>query len=61
MKTNDPRCFRMERAYTRREFLERSGAGFGALALSYLLGGNAARGAATSPLAAKPPQLPPHA
>jgi uncharacterized protein DUF1501 len=64
---NDPRCFRSERAFSRRDFLAKSGAGFGTLALSYLLGCDAANAAASasarvvSPLAAKSAQLPPRA
>ncbi|HTM50610.1 MAG TPA: DUF1501 domain-containing protein [Bryobacteraceae bacterium] len=43
----------------RRRFLERSGLGFGGLALSYLLGGRSAQPATVSnPLAAKAPPLP---
>jgi hypothetical protein len=65
MKTNnDPRCFRNERFFSRRDFLAKSGAGFGAVALSYLLGNenaNAVKTRVISALAAKPPQLPPHA
>ena len=43
---------------SRREFLLRSGGGFGALALTYLLGQDSARGADATPLAAKAPQFP---
>src|SRR5256884_1843659 len=50
-----------EPLYTRRDFLLRAGAGFGALALTYLLEGNkllASPGApAANPLAAKPPDF----
>jgi hypothetical protein len=43
----------------RREFLERSGLGFGRLALAYLLGSNAAQPSTTAnPLVAKAPPLP---
>jgi hypothetical protein len=59
----DPRCFRIEPAPTRRDWLLRAGAGFGAVALEYLLAGEHARAAATdahplSPLAAKKPLRP---
>lgn len=47
--------------YNRRDFLMRGGAGFGALALSYLLGNNNALGAAVSPLNAKAAQFRPRA
>src|SRR5262245_7850327 len=51
-----------ELLYTRRDFLLRAGAGFGALALAWLLQEQNALVAATpdtvNPLAAKPPQLP---
>jgi hypothetical protein len=52
---------------SRREFLERAGAGFGAIALSYLLDqdnflmGNASDSRALNPLALKPPHHPPKA
>src|SRR5215475_2474991 len=49
-----------ELLYTRRDFLMRAGAGFGALALSYLLAkdnAQAAPEAVTDPLAAKPPHF----
>ncbi|MEW6302002.1 MAG: DUF1501 domain-containing protein [Verrucomicrobiota bacterium] len=59
---SDPRCFRFERAFSRRDFLAKGGAGFGALALSYLLGRENALASTSprvvSPLAAKPAQLP---
>lgn len=42
---------------TRRDFLSRSGLGFGSVALSYLLGG-VSRAASTNPLAARKPPLP---
>ena len=45
-----------ERLSTRREFLTRGGAGFGALALAYLLGDSAAAGGA-SPVSARAPHL----
>jgi hypothetical protein len=57
---NDPRCGRIDPAFTRREWLSRSGAGFGALALQYLLSRDvaaAAGGQPKSPLAAKPPHV----
>src|SRR5579871_4977273 len=47
-----------ERLTTRRDFLLRSGAGFGALALSYLLRNNALFATPVSPLAAKEPHYP---
>ncbi|HEX4590162.1 MAG TPA: DUF1501 domain-containing protein, partial [Gemmataceae bacterium] len=44
---------------SRREFLLRSGGGFGALALTYLLGQDSkARSADAAPLAVRPPQFP---
>src|SRR5689334_15961999 len=58
----DPRCFRFERAFSRRDFLAKSGAGFGSLALSYLLGQNNALALpGKSPLAPKQPQFVPRA
>jgi len=46
-------------AASRRQFLERSGLGFGRLALSYLLGSRLSPAApTTNPLAAKTPPLP---
>ena len=49
-----------ETLHTRRDFLRRGGAGFGALALSYLMGADKLLGAtrATNPLAAKPGHFP---
>src|SRR4051812_34193760 len=50
-----------ELLYTRRDFLSRAGAGFGTLALAWLLdeqGALAAAAAATDPLAAKKPNFP---
>lgn len=52
-QSSDPRCHRYDPIYTRRDFLTRTGLGFGSLALSYLLGKNSAMGAG-SPLAGKP-------
>src|SRR5258708_7366788 len=57
-----PPCGRITPAFTRRDMLLQSGAGFGALALSYLLGNQAAdaqTGAArpTGPLSAKQPHF----
>ena len=43
----------IEPLYTRRDFLMRGGAGFGALALTYLLGLDKAAAGAANPLAAK--------
>ena len=56
----------VEPLFTRRDFLLRGGAGFGALPLAYLLGQSSACGAqpganAVSPLAAKPPHFAPRA
>ncbi|HSH94116.1 MAG TPA: DUF1501 domain-containing protein, partial [Roseimicrobium sp.] len=57
----------MDRAFTRRDFLQKSGAGFGALALSHLMGQQQGLGAAAklagapSPLAARPPHFAPKA
>jgi hypothetical protein len=50
----------IERLYTRRDFLMRGGAGFGALALTYLLGADKVlvANAASNPLAAKPGHFP---
>src|SRR6185295_8156745 len=49
----------IEPLYTRRDFLLRGGAGFGALALTYLLGADKVLGArALNPLAAKPGHFP---
>jgi hypothetical protein len=48
----------IQAAASRRDFLLRSGGGFGALALTYLLGQEKAKGADANPLAAKPPQFP---
>src|SRR5213076_3390184 len=48
-----------EPLYNRRDFLARAGAGFGALALTYLLeSGKASAKPATDPLAARPPHFP---
>jgi len=55
-RSGDPRCFRFERAHNRRDFLAKAGAGFGSLALTYLLGqqsAGAAKSPVVSPLAAK--------
>ncbi len=59
-RTHDPRCFRIEHAQSRRDWLVQAGAGFGGLALSYLLAQNASGAEAkskklVSPLAAKTP------
>ena len=43
---------------TRRDFLSRSGLGFGSLALTYMKGGAAAQAATTNPLAPRKPPLP---
>src|SRR3954468_20464806 len=53
----------IEPLYTRRDFLMRGGAGFGALALTYLMTADKLLGAdkAKSPLAAKPGHFPPKA
>ena len=64
--THDPRCFRIEPAVTRRDWLLQAGAGFGALALQSLLAGERASAAvadshAVSPLAAKKPLRTPKA
>src|SRR6516165_775308 len=52
----------IEQPASRRDFLLRSGGGFGAVALAYLLGQDKSRGAdatpLASPLAPKPPQFP---
>jgi hypothetical protein len=64
MSFHDPRCHRFERPFSRRDFLYRSGIGLGAVALQSLLARDAAAAtmaAPASPLAAKKPQLPPHA
>ncbi|MBI3881940.1 MAG: DUF1501 domain-containing protein [Verrucomicrobia bacterium] len=66
MKPNsDPRCFRSETISTRRDFLLKSGAGFGGLALSHLLAGDRLFAAPTknilSPVAPKPAQFRPRA
>src|SRR6476660_3150829 len=55
MNTRPP-CGRIDPVFTRRDMLLQSGAGFGALALGYLLGNEAAAqpGRAANPLAAKP-------
>ena len=61
---HDPRCFRFDPVFNRRDFLARSGAGFGSLALSHLLGQqglNAAPGRVVSPLAAKDAHVRPRA
>ena len=63
---NDPRCHRFEVARSRREFLLRSGAGFGALALNSLLAQQTAAapvpvGKVISPLAARKPHFAPKA
>src|SRR3569623_3467933 len=60
MSSHDPRCFRIEHAQSRRDWLLSAGAGFGGLALSYLLGQSASAAEATakklaSPLASKKP------
>lgn len=55
-KYSDPRCHRYDPVYSRRDFLSRTGLGFGSLALSYLMG-QAGANAASSPLAGKPAQL----
>ena len=54
--TNKYACGRIDPVYSRREMLLQSGAGFGSLALSYLLRGNPlfAQQAATNPLHARP-------
>ncbi len=60
-RRKDARCFRYDPVYNRRDVLRSAGAGFGSLALSYLLGANQAQAdetKPTSPLAAKKPQLP---
>jgi hypothetical protein len=46
------------RARTRREFLEKAGLGFGAVAAEFLLQRDAAAASAINPLAPKPPRLP---
>ena len=46
------------RARSRREFLEKAGLGFGAVAAEFLLQRDAAAASATNPFAPKPPQLP---
>ncbi len=52
----------VQRVASRREFLAKAGGGFGALALSYLLGQDGVRAAhVTDPLAPKPAQFPPRA
>src|SRR5688572_22491305 len=61
MRTSFYMSTRADEYYTRRDFLLRSGAGFGTLALSYLLGGNplfAALKKSGSPLEAKGPHFP---
>ncbi|HEY6170274.1 MAG TPA: DUF1501 domain-containing protein [Verrucomicrobiae bacterium] len=61
MKTNfDPRCFKFDTAHNRREFLAKTGAGFGSLALAHLLGQQNAFASKTpvnSPLNPKRPQF----
>src|ERR1041384_640260 len=63
--SRDPRCFRFEPLHSRRDFLLKSGAGFGALALSHLLEGNRLFAAPTknivSPLAPRPSPFRPRA
>ena len=65
--SNDPRCFRVEPALSRRDWLAKAGAGFGAIALEALLAGERAPGAegasgkldnAPSPTAAARPVSP---
>lgn len=52
-------CNRTELIASRREFLERTGTGFGMLGLCWLLGSSAAKAAKLeNPLAAKPPHYP---
>src|SRR3569833_3360999 len=60
MSAHDPRCFRIEHAQSRRDWLMQAGAGFGGLALNYLLAQHASGAEANSkklvsPLAAKTP------
>src|SRR6185437_6786282 len=50
-----PRSPHVEPLFTRRDFLLRGGAGFGALPLAFLLGERAARGAAHPPVPAASP------
>ena len=47
-----------ELVYTRRDFLTRAGAGFGALALTFLLEQERAIASANNPLSARPPHFP---
>src|SRR6266403_6404125 len=60
MNTN-PRIPHHESLYTRRDFLSRAGAGFGALALTYLLEQErllaTSAGPTPNPLSAKPPHF----
>ena len=61
MNSSDPRCHRYERSTSRREFLQRSGIGLGAIALQTLLARDSMAAALTSPaspLAPKKPHLP---
>ena len=59
MNPNDPRCHRYEPTFSRRDFLQRSGVGLGAIALQSLLAREAnAFTAPASPLVAKKPQFP---
>ncbi|HEX3869252.1 MAG TPA: DUF1501 domain-containing protein [Pirellulales bacterium] len=60
MKHHDPRCFRVEHAQSRRDWLLKAGAGFGAVALEFMLSRELAVSAekskaTTSPLAARKP------
>src|SRR5205823_839933 len=61
MTTTPHGCGRMDPIYNRREMLLRSGAGFGALALSWLLRDNPLlaqpQPSAANPLAARPPHF----
>ncbi len=59
-RAHDPRCFRYEQAQSRRDWLLKAGAGFGAIALEGLLRGeqlraNESSSAKPSPLAARKP------
>jgi hypothetical protein len=60
MSPHQPPCGRVEPVCSRRELLLRGGAGFGSLALSYLLRDHPlfAQSAAANPLAAKSPHFP---
>src|SRR5690348_6635531 len=55
---NPQRCNRHELVHTRRDFLERSALGFGSMALTQLLAGEAHADATANPLAAKTPPFP---